>query len=460
MKTEIKSPGIIYKILRVFTVIYPGEAITAFLLALNIFLVITSYSILKPVRQGLILTKHSAETKAYFYAVMAILFIFFNKMFSYLASKVPRQLLITWVTLLFISNLALFYVLYLVGTPMSVMGIIFFVWLGMFNVMVVAQFWAFANDLYTEEAGKRLFPMIMVGMNIGAFAGSSITYFSVEALGVYQMMLLSGAILGICILLTYIIHKRETRSASQQKKEKDISNNESLKKEEEKPLKKGEGFRLVFKSRYLLYIALLILVLNLVNTTGEYIRDHVFIRTADEAIQESAGIVDIEKAKSEFIAKLEGGFNTLVNILAIAIQLILVSRIFKWMGVRGAILVLPLVALGGYFFIALGASLVIVRWAKALENSTDYSLMNACRAALYLITSREEKYKAKAVIDTFFVRTGDVLTGLFIFIGTTYLSFNLERFAKFNVAVAIVWIFLCVLIIREHKKLTSKIAQN
>jgi len=344
-------------------------------MALNIFLILTSYYILRPVRQGLILTKYSAESKAYLYAAMAVLFIFFNSWFSRLSSKVPRQKLITVVTLFFISNLMLFYVLNLAGTPMSVMGIVFFIWLGMFNVMIVAQFWAFANDLYTEEAGKRLFPMIMVGQNIGALLGSTITFIFVEALGLYQTMLLSGGILGICIYLTYLIHKREIES-SVANKEKVVSKNESLKKEQKKPLKKGEGFRLVLKSRYLLYIALLILVLNLVNTTGEYIRDHVFIRTADEAIQSSTEVVDIEVFKSEYIAKLESGFNWLVNSLAVAIQLLLVSRIFKWFGVRGAILILPLVALGGYFFIAFGASLVVVRWAKALLHSEHRSLLS------------------------------------------------------------------------------------
>jgi len=78
--------------------------------------------------------------------------------------------------------------------------------------------------------------------------------------------------------------------------------------------------------------------------------------------------------------------------------------------------------------------------------------MNACRAALYLITSREEKYKAKAVIDTFFVRAGDVLTGLFVFVGTTYWAFTVERFAKFNMVVVAIWILLCILIIREHRR--------
>jgi len=456
---EEKSSGFIYRFLRLFTVVHPGEAVTALLLAVNIFLVITSYSILKPVRAGLFLAHYGADTKAYLAGLMAIIFIFFNKMFGRLASKVPRQLLITFVTLFFISNLVLFYILDSLGTPLSVMGPLYYVWLGIFNVMVIAQFWAFANDLYTEEAGKRLFPMIMVGQNIGALTGVSIAYFFVDIIGLYPLMLLGGAILGICIALTFIVHKRETERNAE-KNSKVLSENKVLKKEKEKPLAKGGGFRLVFKSRYLLYIALLILLLNLVNTTGEYIRDNIFKRTAEETVQVSE-VEEYEQAKAQFLTKLESGFGFIVNLLAVIIQLIFVSRIFKWIGVRGAILILPMVSMGANFFIAsLGASLAVVMWAKAFENSTDYSLMNACRAGLFLITSREDKYKAKAVIDTFFVRTGDLFTGIFVFVGTTYFAFTVEKFAIFNVAIAFVWMFLCILIIKEHKKLSDLKAQR
>jgi AAA family ATP:ADP antiporter len=455
IRTGQKPPGFVYKILRIFTVIHPGEGPTVILLALNIFLVIMSYSILKPLRTGLFLAKYSPEAEAYLAGVMAFVFIFFNKMFSRLASKVSRQLLITFVTFFFVSNLVVFFVLDLMGTPLSTIGPIYYVWIGIFSVMVIAQFWAFANDLYTEEAGKRLFPMIMIGQNIGAAIGSSIAYFFVDIIGLYPLMLLAGAILGTCVVLTFIIHKREIRKPGYKAGEI-TAKNEQI-KEEEKPLKKGGGFRLVFKSRYLLYIALLILVLNLVNTTGEYIRKNIFKREAQKIVQiDEAKEKEYEEALAQSISKLDSGFHFLVNILAIIIQLFLVSRIFKWVGVRGAIMVLPLVALGGYFFLAFGASLIVVRWAKAFENSTDYSLMNACRAALYLITSREEKYKAKTVIDTFFVRAGDMLTGLFVFIGTTYLAFNVERFARLNIAIVVIWVILCLLIIKEHKKLSAE----
>lgn len=158
----------------------------------------------------------------------------------------------------------------------------------------------------------------------------------------------------------------------------------------------------------------------------------------------------------QIIGKFFADYQFLTNLLALVIQLFLVSRIFKWVGVGGALLFLPAIALGGYGTIAFGASLMLVKWVKSLENGTDYSLMNTTKAALFLITPREEKYKAKAAIDTFFVRGGDALAALSVFVGTTYFSFAIERYAVINVVMVAVWIALCVLIMKEYKKLKSR----
>lgn len=341
---------------------------------------------------------------------------------------------------------------------MATIGPIYFVWLGIFNIMIIAQFWGFANDLYNPEEGKRLFPMIMAGQNIGAAFGFSISFFFVQKLGLYLMMLLAGGVLIICIILTNIIHRRELKRF-EGKKISEQDKKDDDKSQAEKPLGKAGGFQLVFKSRYLLYIAFLILTLNLVNTTGEYIRASIFKQKAEETIQ--VDTIDYEEVKAEYLSKLESGFQAISGYLAIAIQLVLVSRLFSWIGIRGALFILPLVSLGGNFFIAsLGASFVVVQWAKIFENSTDYSLMNALRAALYLITSREEKYKAKAVIDTFFVRAGDFFTGLFVFLGTTYLAFTPVRFAKLNIFVILIWLVLCYYIVKRHKKISAQKEQE
>ncbi|MCJ7581163.1 MAG: translocase [Candidatus Aminicenantes bacterium] len=441
-----KSPGLIYKLLKIFTDIKPGEALTSFLLMFNIFLLLTAYYIIKPVREALIIGEWSPEVKSYLSAAIAVLLVFVVKAFSSMASRVPRQILITYVTLFFISNLVLFYILSVSNLSSKAMGIIFFLWMGVFNVMVIAQFWAFANDMYTLEEGKRLFPLIAFGATFGGFMGSKLSGWIVGSMGLYQTMLVAGAFLSVCILLTFIIHKREI-----ERKELLL---ETLRAEaEQKPLEKGGGFKLLFQNKYLLYIAVFVLLLNFVNTNGEWVLGRVANLSAANALSSgtASGLTE-----NQLIAQFYANFNSVMSIISMVVQLFLVSRIFKWFGVRFAIFVLPLISLGGYSLIGLGAALSVVTYVKAAENGTDYSLMNTTRHALFLITSREEKYKAKAAIDTFFHRAGDVLSGTLVLIGTTYFALNIQKAAVFNIFVVILWIFIGVLIAREHKKLTAQ----
>jgi ATP:ADP antiporter, AAA family len=439
--------GLCERFLGLFTVVMPGEAPKALLLALNIFLLLLAYYLIKPVRDAILLAGNEAAIKSYLGAAQAILFIFVVKAFSALASRRPRHILIAWVTLFFASNLLVFYALHLAGLALRPMGIAFFIWIGLFNYLIVAQFWGFANDLYTEEAGKRLFPLIAFGATFGAAVGSRIAEWLIGPLGVYRMMLVSAAVLVVTVFLSVRVHHLEVRACS--KEEADCTEERRLAlKAQEEPLKKGGGFRLVFKSRYLLFIALLIGVYNFINATGEFILSDVFRRAAQQAIRAgTGGGLSLE----QIIGRSFAEYQLLANLLALVIQLFFVSRIFKWIGVGGALFILPLIAMGGYGYIAFGASVLLVTWVKALENGTDYSLMNTTKAALFLITQREEKYKAKAAIDTFFVRGGDALAALSVLIGTAWLALPIERYAIINVVMVIVWLGLCLLILKEYK---------
>jgi len=453
--TETKAPGFFYKILRIFTVIQPGEGITAFLLMFNGFILFLAYYIIKPVRDALVLAEFSAEVKTYLSAASALSLVFVVKLFSSIASRFPRQKLISWVTLFFISNLGIFYILHLSGIGPGAMGIIFFIWAGIFNLIVVAQFWGFANDLYSEEEGKRLFPIIAFGATFGGFVGGMITRQLAGSLGAFQLMLFSGGFLGLCILLTWIIHNREVK-ISEFKKAK-ISQEVPISEVQEKPLGKEGAFRLVFKSHYLLYLAFFVLLLNFVNTNGIYILDTVANNAASKALETGArGGLD----RGQFFTSFYAGFYNIQNLFAMFIQLFVVSRIFKWFGVRIAIFILPALAIGGYFFISFGATLLLVKWVKALENGMDYSLMNTTRSTLFLITSREEKYKAQAVTKSFFHRSGDVLSAALVLFGTTFLAFKIENFAMVNSVLVLIWIFLGILIAKEHKKLSAQRAES
>jgi AAA family ATP:ADP antiporter len=161
----------------------------------------------------------------------------------------------------------------------------------------------------------------------------------------------------------------------------------------------------------------------------------------------------LRSARSEVIGAFYGNFFFWVNLVGVLVQMFLVSRVLKYLGVRTALFVLPVIAFGGYAAIGLIGGLTVLRIAKTAENSVDYSLQNTVKQALFLPTSREAKYKAKAAIDTFFVRFGDTASALIVFFGLHTLALGARSFALVNVALVGVWIVLNVGIAREHRKI-------
>ena len=145
------------------------EVASALLLTLIMFLILAGYYMLKTAREVFILGEGGAEVKSYSAAGQAILLLGLVPAYGAFASRVSRIQLVQWVTLFFASHLALFLMALSAGWQI---GVPYFLWLGIFNLMVIAQFWAFANDLYTPEQGKRIFPLIGVGSSLGAWVGS------------------------------------------------------------------------------------------------------------------------------------------------------------------------------------------------------------------------------------------------------------------------------------------------
>jgi ATP:ADP antiporter, AAA family len=428
------------RILGIFTKIEAGEAGTALLLMLNLFLLLTSYYILKTVREPLILMGGGAALKSYTAAGQAILLLGVIPLYSALVNRIPRLKLINRVILFFISNLILFYVLARAGVPY--LGVAFYLWVGIFSLMIIAQAWSFANDIYTREQGKRLFPLIAFGSSLGAIAGSVIAG-RLFALGIgsFEMMLMAAVLLLGCLGLTQWVGKRE---AGQVGDDHPVQTGEAVEEESAAAGDKTSGFMMVLRDNYLLLIAMLMLLTNIVNTTGEFILGSKVTAAAALAANEES-----------FIGGFYSTFFSYVNAISAFLQLFLVSRIIKLAGVRRALFVLPVIALGGYALMAFSSALAMIRVAKIFENSTDYSLQNTVRQALFLPTSRAAKYKAKQAIDTFFVRAGDVASAGVVFLGTS-LGFATRHFALLNIGLVLIWLVLVVGIGRQHRKMTSE----
>jgi AAA family ATP:ADP antiporter len=439
--------GAIDRLLGLFSEVRAGEGARALLMLVNVFLILVCYYILKTVREPLILAASvpevlqgigihdTAEVKTYAAAGQALLLMGFVPAYGWLASKVDRSKLVLGVTLFFAANIVVFAVG--VGANVEHIGVYFFIWVGIFSLMIIAQFWSYANDTYTKEAGGRLFPIIAIGSTLGSPLGAWITARMFEARLRPDAMLYFAAFL---LLVTAGLFLPIDRSRAM--RQKAVAN--------DAPLGGNSGFALVFASPYIRLIALLLVLLNVVNTTGEFILSHMVTGRA-QALTAADAAFD----KGAYIGAFYGDYFFWVNVAALVLQAFVASRLVKRFGLAGVLFALPLIAVGSYGIIAFGASLAVVRWAKTAENSADYSVMNTAKQLMWLPTSREEKYKAKQAVDAFFYRIGDLAAAAVVFVGTSWLSMGSRAFAMANLLFVIAWLLLAVRIVRENRRLSA-----
>ena len=415
--------------LSLFTDVRPGEGVLALLMLLNIFLLLVCYSVIKTVREPLILLGGGAELRSYAAAGQAMVLIGFVPLYSWLASRVDRTKLLVGVTVFFVACIELFAAA--VSARVPYVGVAFFIWVGIFNISLVAQFWSFANDIYTKDAADRLFPVIVIGMTAGAPLGSFVAG-RLFGLGIAPQAILqiAAALLVPSIGFYLWMHGRDSRSA-----------------EAREPMSSLHGgFTLVLGNKYLRLVALLVVLLNVVNTTGEYLVARMLTNHVGQL-----ALADPAFNKQAFIGAFSGNYQFWVNVVALLLQAFFTSRLLKYRGLGGVLLALPLIALGGYAIIAAGVGFSAVRWIKTAENATDYSVMNTARQLLWVPTSREEKYKAKQAIDTFFVRVGDVISAGVVLIGTHRLHLDVQQFAIANIALTVVWLGVALLMLRPER---------
>jgi len=373
-----------------------------------------------------------AELKSYAAAAQALTLIAYVPLYGWLATRLPRQTFLRVVILFFVGCIQLFYFGSRIGVPY--LGFIFFVWVGIFSLTTIAQFWSYANEMYARADGDRLFPLIAVGSAAGAPLGAALAE-RLFALGLspYVMMEMAAGILLLHLGLYRLLSRRAAAGRGA-----------------EEPMKPGNGFALVLKSRYLSLIAFFLVLLNIVNTVGEYILGQAVVTRANAQAAANPGFTE-----EVFIGTFYGKYFFWTNVATILIQAFLVSRIVKRFGMRGVLLALPVVALGAYGLAAVGAGLTALLYVKIAENSTDYSVMNTGKQMFWLPTTREEKYKAKQAIDTFFVRSGDMLAAAVVFLGTHMLTFGVAGFAQTNMAIVLIAIGVAVFLLREYGRLTA-----
>jgi ATP:ADP antiporter, AAA family len=442
--------SVLERVLGLVADVRAGEGPSAALLCANVFVLMTAYALLKPVREGLILASESgARTKSYLGAAIAATLVVAVPAYAALARRVARNRLIAVVTGIFVACLVAFAATARWAGQSRALGIVFFVWLGVFNMMVVAQFWGFAADVYDEERGKRLFPLVAFGQPIGAVAGAAAARVLVERLGgIGPLMLVSAGLLVGCVGLMQWVHVRES-SAERASRSTTTTTSTSTSTSTSTGGEVAGAFRQILAHRYLGLIAGFSLLFTCVNTNGEFLLGEMVSRHFRSVIAEPA---EVPRAITAWFAE----FHFAVNVVVVVLQSAVVARVVRVIGARRAFLIFPLVALGDALGMAFLPVLAVVRIGKIAENATDYSFNNTLRNMLWLPAARAAKYQAKQATDSFFVRLGDVTSALCVYLGAGVLGLGVRGFALLDAALVLVWLWLARAIFKEQALLERR----
>lgn len=403
----------LHRVSRLLSDVRSGEGKTALLFGASLFIGLFAYYVLKTVREPLILVTGGAEVRTYATAMQALLLMGIVPLYARLAQHVDRKRLVLTTQIGFIASMELFAVLSALRVPY--LGIAFYVWLGVYALISVSQLWSLANDVYAHHEGMRLFPVVALGAPLGSAAGALFATYAFAGQDSITVLIHAAVVLLLLqlALLVLLLRRPEARTPMP-------------------PLDRTGGFTLVLRSTHLRWVAALVVLLNLVNTTGEYLLSRAFL---DEAARAAAlaSATDIPAFTRDFMRASYGQFYFVVNTLSVLLQALIASRVAARFGLRGVLLALPIVALGAYGVAAVGVSFFVFRALKTVENATDYSLQNTGKALLWLNATRDEKYKAKQVIDAYFMRFGDVLSALLVYGATNLIALSPRALALVNV---------------------------
>ena len=390
------------RFLTLFTRVQAGEGRSVGILALQAFTLMVAYYLIRPVREALILTEGTAELRSYAVGVQALLLLLILPVYGQLVRRCASNRVFQFVMAFFALNLVAFSLIGHAGIRFS---FVFFVWASIFAVMAVAQFWAFATDLLDVTSGTRLFGVIATGVSAGAWVGANLASAGFKSIGPYGLMLASAGVLCISIYLSERA-RRVVRAAVARRAARirfDFRLTRSAPRSAGSADSPWSAQPLPDRHR----------------GAGRADQlDHLDRRLRADRTGSPAWLASSRpQDPGAYIGAFMGSYFSTITLVGFLIQLLLVSRIINGAGLSRALLVTPVVILGGFCLIGFLPVFALLQSALVVQRSLDYSLLNTTRSALLLPTTRDEKYQAKTAIDTLFYRAGDLLSTLGVFIG-------------------------------------------
>lgn len=416
-----KLQQLIFKVVH----IKPNEIRATLLSFCFIFLLMTAYFILRPLRDAMSSDWSDPElswlwTSTFFFSFIAV------TLYGAIISRVKLKYVVPGVYIFFSLSFILFYLFAAVTPDPDFLNKCFYVWLSVFSLFHVSVFWSFISNLFSTEQAPRLFSFIASGASIGAIFGPAIPILFASDLGVMNLLLIAAVILLFPVpMINYLESLKNTELGN-----KNLDIKRSSKKLEKDLL---SGFLTLIKDPYLVSIGVFILL---------YVAMNTFIY-----FELRKFLIDFD---SNTRTQIWASIDLAVNLLAITTAIFATSRIATRFGMPITLAIIPLLMIFGWMAVAVSPVLMVLIGLQIVRRAGNYAITKPGREMLFTMVSNEARYKAKPVIDIVIYRGGDMLTAWFYTLLTASFGLGLNLIALIAACLASLWAFTGVYLGRKY----------
>jgi ATP:ADP antiporter, AAA family len=364
----------------------PGEGRAVVWSFLYFFFLLAGYYVLRPLRDEMGIAGGVRNLPWLFTATFVVMLLAVP-IYGAVVARLPRQRFVPLVYHFFVANIALFWVLLTYGAEPQMTARVFFVWVSVFVLFVVSVFWSFMADLFRSDQGKRLFGLIAAGGALGALIGPTLTVWLARPLGPVNLLIVAALLLELAVLCASRL-ERATAGFAQAAEEAQKAHT---------PIGGGylAGIVLLLRSRYLGGIALWVAFLSLAGTVLYLMQAEIVAASAIDPAERTRIFATIDLA---------------AGLLTVTIQLVVTGHFIRRLGVGIALAFLPLVFGIGFAVLGLAPALLVIIAFQAIQRTANFAISNPAREVLFTAAAREEKYKAKNVIDIVVFRGADAVS--------------------------------------------------
>jgi AAA family ATP:ADP antiporter len=387
------------------------------------FALLAGYYVLRPLRDQMGIAGGVKNLPWLFTATFVTLLVA-QPLYGALVAKLPRSRFIPIVYHFFVANLAVFWLLLTLDVAPVIVARVFFVWVSVFNLFAVAVFWSFMADLFTAEQGKRLFGFIGAGGTAGALLGPLITIALSVPLGPVNLLIAAAVFLEVAIFCAYRLERAATAQAGAQAQTQRIGGNAFAALPE------------LIRSPYLLGVGAWVSLLSFCATIVYFEQAHIVSGAVHGAGEQTRLFASIDLA---------------VGLLSLATQVFATGQVLKRFGTGIAAGALPAVYVVGFAALALAPTLAVVVTLQVAQRWMNFAIANPARQVFFTVLGREEKYKAKNLIDVVVYRGSDALYG-WVYDSLQALGLKLGAIALVALPVAAGWLILSAVLGRSQER--------